>query len=103
MESRGRGNVCQILTKVTGSSRARVTRLVAWCRTGGRIRHRHGAPAHPLTRRYMEVERQRRATIPIGRFNEPEDIADMAAFLAGPGSRNITGQAINVDGGCVMH
>ena len=50
-----------------------------------------------------EVERQRRATVPIGRFNEPEDIADMAAFLAGPGSRNITGQAINVDGGCVMH
>ncbi len=50
-----------------------------------------------------ELEQQRNANIPIGRANEPEDIADMAAFLAGPGSRNITGQAFNVDGGLVMH
>ena len=50
-----------------------------------------------------ELEGQRNASIPIGRANEPEDIADMAAFLAGPGSRNITGQAFNVDGGLVMH
>ena len=50
-----------------------------------------------------ELEARRSATIPIGRANEPEDIADMAAFLAGNGSRNITGQAFNVDGGLVMH
>ena len=50
-----------------------------------------------------ELEEQRNAAIPIGRANEPEDIAEMAAFLAGPGSRNITGQAFNVDGGLVMH
>ena len=50
-----------------------------------------------------ELEAQRNAVIPIGRANEPDDIADMAAFLAGPGSRNITGQAFNVDGGLVMH
>ena len=50
-----------------------------------------------------ELEEQRNAIIPIGRANEPEDIAEMAAFLAGPGSRNITGQAFNVDGGLVMH
>ena len=50
-----------------------------------------------------ELEAQRNAVIPIGRANEAEDIADMAAFLAGPGSRNITGQAFNVDGGLVMH
>ena len=49
-----------------------------------------------------ELEGRRNAQIPIGRANEPEDIADMAAFLAGPGSRNITGQAFNVDGGLVM-
>ncbi len=39
--------------------------------------------------------------IPIGRPNTPEDIAAMAVFLAGPGARNITGQAYNVDGGLV--
>ena len=50
-----------------------------------------------------ELDARRSASIPIGRANEPEDIADMAAFLAGPGSRNITGQAFNVDGGLVMH
>ena len=50
-----------------------------------------------------EVQRQRAAHIPLGRPNEPEDLAYMAAFLAGPGARNITGQAINVDGGQVMH
>ena len=50
-----------------------------------------------------ELEEQLFAEIPIARANEPEDIAAMAAFLAGPGSRNITGQALNVDGGLVMH
>ena len=50
-----------------------------------------------------ELEERRSALIPTGRANEPEDIADMAAFLAGPGARNITGQAFNVDGGLVMH
>ena len=50
-----------------------------------------------------ELEKQRIARIPIGRPNDPEDIAAMAVFLAGPGARNITGQAYNVDGGLVMH
>ena len=50
-----------------------------------------------------ELERRRQEAIPINRFNDPEDIAAMAVFLAGPGARNITGQAINVDGGLVMH
>ena len=50
-----------------------------------------------------ELQAQRAAHIPIGRANEPADIAAMAAFLSGPGARNITGQTINVDGGLVMH
>lgn len=41
------------------------------------------------------------APIPIGRANQPEDIAALAVFLASPGARNITGQAYNVDGGLV--
>ena len=41
------------------------------------------------------------STIPIGRANAPEDIAALAVFLAGPGSRNISGQAYNVDGGII--
>ena len=50
-----------------------------------------------------EIEQALGAEIPIGRFNDPEDIAAMALFLAGLGARNITGQAFNVDGGLVMH
>ena len=50
-----------------------------------------------------ELAQARDARIPIGRANEPEDIAAMARFLSGPGARNITGQSFNVDGGLVMH
>jgi NAD(P)-dependent dehydrogenase (short-subunit alcohol dehydrogenase family) len=39
--------------------------------------------------------------IPIGRANEPGDIAAMAVFLCSAAARNITGQAYNVDGGLV--
>jgi NAD(P)-dependent dehydrogenase (short-subunit alcohol dehydrogenase family) len=49
-----------------------------------------------------EMERRRNAAIPLGRPNEPEDIAEMAVFLASPGARNITGQSFNVDGGLIL-
>jgi NAD(P)-dependent dehydrogenase (short-subunit alcohol dehydrogenase family) len=41
--------------------------------------------------------------VPLGRWQEPADIAAMAVFLASERGRNITGQTINVDGGFVMH
>jgi 3-oxoacyl-[acyl-carrier protein] reductase len=40
--------------------------------------------------------------IPLGRMGDPEDIANVASFLAGPLSNYITGQVITVDGGMVM-
>ena len=40
---------------------------------------------------------------PLGRWQEPEEIAAMAVYLASPHARNITGQTLNVDGGQVMH
>jgi NAD(P)-dependent dehydrogenase (short-subunit alcohol dehydrogenase family) len=48
-----------------------------------------------------EIQAEAEARIPIGRANQPEDIAAMAVFLASPAARNITGQAYNVDGGLV--
>ena len=48
-----------------------------------------------------EFQAQQEAGIPIGRANQPEDIAAMAVVLASPAARNITGQAYNVDGGLV--
>ena len=41
--------------------------------------------------------------IPMGREQTPEDIGWAAVFLASDQARNITGQALNVDGGTVMH
>lgn len=49
-----------------------------------------------------EMERRRAAAIPLGRANDPADIAAMVVFLAGEGGRNITGQSFNVDGGLVL-
>jgi NAD(P)-dependent dehydrogenase (short-subunit alcohol dehydrogenase family) len=37
--------------------------------------------------------------IPLGRFAEPDDVARVAGFLAGPDSEYITGQTIVLDGG----
>jgi 2-hydroxycyclohexanecarboxyl-CoA dehydrogenase len=41
--------------------------------------------------------------VPLNRWQQPEDIAAMAVFLASSQANNITGQTINVDGGYVMH
>jgi NAD(P)-dependent dehydrogenase (short-subunit alcohol dehydrogenase family) len=49
-----------------------------------------------------EMKRRRNALIPLGRANDPEDVAALAVFLASPGARNITGQSLNVDGGLVF-
>jgi NAD(P)-dependent dehydrogenase (short-subunit alcohol dehydrogenase family) len=49
-----------------------------------------------------EMERRRNAAIPLGRPNEPEDVAALAVFLASPGARNITGQSFNIDGGIIF-
>lgn len=40
--------------------------------------------------------------IPMGRVGEPEDIADVAVFLASPAARYMTGQVVVVDGGLLV-
>ncbi|MGI4814733.1 MAG: SDR family NAD(P)-dependent oxidoreductase [Janthinobacterium lividum] len=42
------------------------------------------------------------ATIPLGRFGEPEDCANVVEFLATDLSRYVTGQCISVCGGAVL-
>lgn len=42
-----------------------------------------------------------RSLIPLGRFNQPRDVAAAVAFLASPAARQITGTILNVDGGAL--
>ena len=62
------------------------------------------AQSPEMKRSYEEWagEKVRRVT-PMGRWQEPEDIAAAAIFLASLSANNITGQTLNVDGGHVMH
>ena len=46
---------------------------------------------------------QRRAQVPLGRMERPEDVAHVIAFLVSPRAEYMTGQALSVDGGLVMH
>ena len=48
------------------------------------------------------VEQAGQAT-PLGRIAEPEDVANMVAFLASDEANFITGQAYNVNGGLLFH
>ena len=72
------------------------------------------APGSTATRRFTELveitARERGLTlekaeqhllqeVPLGKVIQPEDVADLAVFLASARSRLISGTAINVDGG----
>ncbi len=47
--------------------------------------------------------RRRGEAIPLGRVATVEDVAEVAAFLASEGAGYITGQAIHVSGGLILH
>jgi 3-oxoacyl-[acyl-carrier protein] reductase len=49
-----------------------------------------------------EALEQDKGAAALGRLGEPEDIADVVAFLAGPDSRWITGQNILATGGLII-
>jgi NAD(P)-dependent dehydrogenase (short-subunit alcohol dehydrogenase family) len=50
-----------------------------------------------------EFARRSLRQIPLGRMERPEDVANVIGFLVSPRSAYMTGQALSVDGGLVMH
>ena len=49
-----------------------------------------------------EQQKQLQSKIPMKRYGNPEELAAVALFLAGPDSSYITGQTITVDGGMTV-
>jgi NAD(P)-dependent dehydrogenase (short-subunit alcohol dehydrogenase family) len=50
-----------------------------------------------------EFTQRRSEQVPLGRMERPEDVAAVIGFLASPRAGYMTGQALSVDGGLVMH
>ncbi len=46
-----------------------------------------------------KIKTEVKERIPVRRLGDPEDIADLVCYLAGPGASYVTGQVIAVDGG----
>jgi 3-oxoacyl-[acyl-carrier protein] reductase len=55
------------------------------------------APAHDMT--LEQAMEKFPAEAGIGRYGEPEEIAELMAFLVSPGARWMTGSAVRMDGG----
>ncbi len=71
-----------------------------WEQVGGRYARDNAAYKGLSPREVFDAMIAER--IPNGREQTPEDIGDAAVFLASEDARNITGQALNVDGGFFM-
>jgi len=116
MISRGWGRVINI----TGTSEPRAVNVAnaakaavhAWAKGLSREVGKHGITVNSIQPGYILSEQIRRLfpsesirgevagrEIPVGRFGEPQELADFAVFLASPRAGYITGTAVRVDGG----
>ena len=93
-----RAHVAAAKSGVAGLTRAFAAELAASNITVNCI-----SPGHIHTARTGELPAHfRQRPVPLGRAGRPNEIADLARYLAGPSGRFITGQVIHVNGGWHM-
>jgi|BEDMetMinimDraft_2_1075160.scaffolds.fasta_scaffold01709_2 3-oxoacyl-[acyl-carrier protein] reductase len=66
-----------------------------------RIRELDHARAQALNLTVEEIKKQNEKLIPVGRYGEPEEVANLVSFLASPEAGYITSQVILIDGGMI--
>ena len=86
--------------------------IIGFTKSVAREVARRGITANAIAPGYVETEltgslpedvKDRiRDQVPLGRFGEAEEVAEVVAFLAGEGAGYVTGQTIAVDGGMTM-
>ncbi len=100
------GNAGQVNYAATKSALIGLTKSLAKELSSRNIRVNAVAPGYVHTQMTDELSGESRKkfleSIPLGRFCEPEEIAEAVLFLASDVSRYVTGQVLRVDGGMMM-
>lgn len=98
-----RGNPGQVNYSASKAAIIGLTRTLAKEMGSRKIRVNAVAPGFVETDMVAEVDERvvagAKKMIPMRRLGQPEDVAPIVRFLAGPGAVYITGQVIAVDGG----
>ena len=66
-----------------------------------RIKFLDAKKAERENRSVEEVSAESTASIPVGRYGDPQEYANVVAFLAGTPSSYVNGSVIRVDGGLI--
>ncbi|GAA1943743.1 SDR family NAD(P)-dependent oxidoreductase [Microbacterium aquimaris] len=102
------GGAGQVAYAASKSAVVALTRVAALELGPSGIRVNAMCPGYVLTEmgadtRTPEKIAQWSSYSPLGRLGEPDDVAGLALFLASQDGAYLTGQAVNITGGMVMH